>query len=153
MRTTENLKKFSYAGRTKGEKDDYLQQVGGTTKDSTGSQDNFDETLPKREPSGKPDEISTPNQPYSSWKTWLGENGRNILVVVIALPILGWLGITFIEYGKNISTLTANYDNLKNDVNSMKDKYDGINEKSIKTSVLLETIQKDIDYLRQKFNK
>ena len=154
MRNKENLKKFTHATKTREQKANYVDWVnGGTTTESDLNSDVFDETLNENKSSGNPQDIEAPKPPYVSWKTWFEQNGKNILIISIVIPVLAWVAYNFIDYGRDISTLNANYTNLKNDVTDLKNKYDGINEKSIKTEVLLGEIQKDIDSLNQKLKK
>jgi len=150
MRSSDNLKKFNHVTKTRQERADYTDLVSGTTRESGIEKDSFDETSNKSEPSGNPEDINIPKQPYKSWRTWFKESGKNISILGVAISILGWAALTFIDYGKDIAKLDANYENMKTDVTAIKNKYEGLNEKSITAGVLLGEIQKDLSDLKQR---
>lgn len=152
MRSKRNLKNFSHVTKTAQEKSIYADLIGGTTKSSDEGADSFDSTLTDEKPAGNPEPIKKDQNPYKSWRTWFKEHYKELIVIVIGAPLFVWAVTTFISYGNNIATLNANYSGIKDDVNTLKTKYDGLNNQSIKAGVLLDQIQKDLDSLNQRIN-
>lgn len=152
MRTKENLAKFGYGGKSNKEKEMYAKRVFGTTNtDDDSDEEGFDETLDNGDRgSGNPEKISKESDAKSTWGTWLKHNYKSILITVVAIPIVLWILSVFIGYGRDISKLDEGYDNVKSNIDSLSEKYDKINDKTIRSEVLLEQIKTDLSLLKQR---
>lgn len=151
MRSKDNLKKFPHVAKTKNQQRVYQERLSGSTSDDSALEEDFKETT---SPEGKPaDAEETPERrkPFKSWKVKLQEHSLQILGVIV-LGLSSWLLISAVNNGRDISSLRENYGNLKEDVTALQGKYENINEKSIRSEVLLEEIQKDLNVIGQRLN-
>ena len=151
MRNNENLKRFGHVSKTKQERENYSDNINGTTK-ALEDEDIFDETSINEKPAGNPESIKKEKDPYKSWKTWWRENWKTLIVSVIGVTILFWFFSTLISDGTAIAGLNISYSDMKENVDNLQTKYDDMNGSNIKNTDLLNEIRNDLNYLNTKYN-
>jgi len=151
MRSKKNIKKFGHTSKNKSERINYANQINGTAETLSEELEPLNETFPKEQISGNPEEIINTKKPYESWRVWWDKNKKNFIVnflgIAIILPLLTWLIVSFVNYGTEIKILKINSGDTKEDIVNLQNKYDKINDKTIRSETLLGQIREDIKNL------
>ena len=146
MRSKSNLKEIGHVTKTREEREKYMDQFLPTDKEVLA--DDFDDTLS----GGAENKPKKTLPPYSSFVTIIIDNWKPIagsLLPLIVLPAVYWVITSLIKNDKDIAVLNSQYNFINSDVKDMSAKYSGMNEKTIKTEVLLGEIQKDLENLER----